>query len=100
MKGKKTVLGVTGSIAAYKACEIIRLLIKEEAEVKVVMTESSKKFISPLTLRTLSRNEVACSLFQEVTPPPMFSPNPPYSPFSKGGREDLGDLKVVFFLEG
>ncbi len=68
MKGKKILLGVTGSIAAYKSAEIIRLLIKEEAEVKVVMTESAKKFISPLTLRTLSRNEVACSLFQEVTP--------------------------------
>ncbi len=66
MKGKKILLGVTGSIAAYKSCEIIRLLIKEEAEVKVVMTESAARLISPLTLRTLSMNEVYCSLFQEV----------------------------------
>ncbi len=74
MKGKKILLGVTGSIAAYKSAEITRLLIKEEAEVKVVMTESAKKFISPLTLKALSRNEVACSLFQEVAPPPASSP--------------------------
>lgn len=56
MKGRKIILGVSGSIAAYKAAFIVRLLIKEGAEVKVVMTESAKDFITPLTLSTLSKN--------------------------------------------
>ncbi len=58
LKGKKILLGVTGSIAAYKAALIVRLLIKEGAEVKVIMTESAKAFITPLTLATLSKNPV------------------------------------------
>ena len=67
MKGKKILLGVTGSIAAYKAAEIVRLFVKAGAEVKVVMTESAAKFISPLTLRTLSGNRVYDSVFGEVS---------------------------------
>ena len=59
LRNKKIVLGVCGSIAAYKAAFIIRQLIKEEAEVKVVMTTSASSFISPLTLSTLSKNPVA-----------------------------------------
>jgi phosphopantothenoylcysteine decarboxylase/phosphopantothenate--cysteine ligase len=55
----KIVLGVTGSIAAYKSAVLVRGLIKEGHEVKVVMTPSSKDFISPLTLSTLSKNEVS-----------------------------------------
>lgn len=51
-------MGVTGSISAYKAALIVRLLIKEGAEVKVIMTASAKEFISPLTLSTLSKNPV------------------------------------------
>lgn len=58
LKGKRIVLGVSGSIAAYKAASLIRLLVKEEAEVKVVMTQASTSFITPLTLSTLSKNPV------------------------------------------
>ena len=58
MKGRKIILGVTGSIAAYKAAVLTRLLVKEGAEVKVIMTESAKDFITPLTLSTLSKNPV------------------------------------------
>lgn len=58
LRNKKIVLGVCGSIAAYKAAFIIRQLIKEGAEVKVVMTASASSFISPLTLSTLSKNPV------------------------------------------
>lgn len=58
LKGKKILIGVTGSIAAYKIASLVRLLIKAEAEVKVIMTPSSAGFISPLTLSTLSKNDV------------------------------------------
>lgn len=58
MKGKKILLGVSGSIAAYKAALLVRLLVKEGAEVKVVMTEAATSFITPLTLSTLSKNPV------------------------------------------
>lgn len=55
---KKIILGVTGSIAAYKSASLTRLLVKAGAEVRVVMTESARDFITPLTLHTLSRNPV------------------------------------------
>lgn len=58
LKGKKIILGVSGSIAAYKAAIFVRLLVKEGAEVKVIMTASSAEFITPLTLSTLSKNPV------------------------------------------
>jgi len=58
LKGKKVVVAVTGSIAAYKSALIVRFLIKSGAEVKVVMTNSSHDFITPLTLSTLSKNPV------------------------------------------
>lgn len=58
LTGKKILLGVTGSIAAYKSAELIRFLIKEGASVKVVMTPCSHDFITPLTLSTLSKNPV------------------------------------------
>jgi len=58
LKGRKIILGISGSIAAYKAAVLIRLLVKEGAEVKVIMTESAKDFITPLTLSTLSKNPV------------------------------------------
>ena len=58
LKGKKILLGVSGSIAAYKAAHFTRLLIKQEAEVKVIMTPSALDFITPLTLSTLSKNPV------------------------------------------
>lgn len=58
LKGKKIVLCVTGSIAAYKAAILLRLLIKSEAEVKIIMTAAATEFISPLTFSTLSKNKV------------------------------------------
>ena len=65
LKGKKILLGITGSIAAYKSAYLIRLLIKAGAEVKVIMTPSAKDFVSKLTLSTLSRNPVLTELFDE-----------------------------------
>jgi phosphopantothenoylcysteine decarboxylase/phosphopantothenate--cysteine ligase len=58
LKGKKIVVGVTGGIAAYKTATIIRLLVKEGADVKVIMTDRAREFITPLTLSTLSKNPV------------------------------------------
>ncbi len=65
LKGKKILLAVCGSIAAYKAAFFVRLLIKEEAEVKIIMTESAKDFITPLTLSTLSKNPVYSEYFNK-----------------------------------
>lgn len=62
-QGKKILLGITGSIAAYKAAYLIRLLVKAGAEVKVIMTPAAKDFVSPLTLSTLSRHPVLTDLF-------------------------------------
>ena len=61
LSGKKILLGITGGIAAYKTASLVRLFIKSGASVKVVMTESSKDFITPLTLSTLSKNPVLSS---------------------------------------
>lgn len=58
LEGKKILLGVTGSIAAYKSLELLRLFIKAGAEVRVVMTPSAKKFVQPLSFEALSRNRV------------------------------------------
>lgn len=58
LSGKKILLGVTGSIAAYKSLELLRLFIKAGAEVRVVMTPSAKKFVAPLSFEALSRNRV------------------------------------------
>jgi len=63
LKGKKILLGVTGSIAAYKSLHLIRLLIKEGAEVRVIQTAASKDFVTPLSLATLSKNPVLSDLF-------------------------------------
>ena len=65
MQGKKIILGISGSIAAYKAATLCRLLIKSGAEVRVLMTESAAAFISPLTLSTLSKNDVYSSVVSE-----------------------------------
>jgi len=64
LEGKKVLLAVCGSIAAYKAAFFVRLLVKSGAEVKVIMTESAKDFITPLTLATLSKNPVLSSFYQ------------------------------------
>ena len=62
---KSVVLGVTGSIAAYKSAELASLLVKQDHEVFVVMTQDATEFISPLTLQTLSKNPVMTSFFDE-----------------------------------
>ncbi|MEO5942064.1 MAG: bifunctional phosphopantothenoylcysteine decarboxylase/phosphopantothenate--cysteine ligase CoaBC [Ferruginibacter sp.] len=67
LKGKKIILGITGSIAAYKAVLIVRLLVKAGAEVKVIMTPASTDFITPLTLSTLSKNEVLSQLSDNIS---------------------------------
>lgn len=64
-KGKKILLAVTGSIAAYKTPIIVRLLVKEGAEVKVIMTPAARDFVTPLTLSTVSKNPVISELFSE-----------------------------------
>ena len=65
LKGKKIVLGITGSIAAYKACYIIRELIKGGAEVQVVITPSGKEFITPITLSALTHKPVISEFFSQ-----------------------------------
>jgi len=63
LKDKHIILGITGSIAAYKAAILTRLLIKEGAQVKIVVTPLAKEFITPVTLATLSKNTVLCDFF-------------------------------------
>lgn len=63
LRGKHILLGVTGSIAAYKAAVLVRTLVKEGAEVKVVMTEMAKQFITPLTMATLSKSPVLVEFY-------------------------------------
>ncbi len=63
MKGKKIVIGITGGIAAYKTAYLVREFIKNDAEVKVLMTSAAKEFITPLTMATLSKNPVLVDFF-------------------------------------
>lgn len=65
LKGKHIVLGITGSIAAYKACQIIRLFVKAGAEVQVVITPAGKEFITPVTLSALSSKPVISEFFAQ-----------------------------------
>lgn len=65
LKGKKIVLGITGSIAAYKACLIIRGLIRQGAEVQTVITPAGKEFITPITLSALTRKPVVSEFFSQ-----------------------------------
>jgi phosphopantothenoylcysteine decarboxylase / phosphopantothenate---cysteine ligase len=65
LKGKKIIVGVSGSIAAYKAAMLVRLLVKQGAEVKVIMTHDAHEFVTPLTLATLSKNPVLSSFTQQ-----------------------------------
>lgn len=64
LKGKKIILGITASIAAYKAASLVRLLIKQGATVKVIMTPMAKEFITPVTIATLSQNTVLSDFFK------------------------------------
>ena len=63
LKGKHIILGITGSIAAYKAAMLCRLLVKEGAEVRVIMTPLAKQFITPLTMATLSKHPILVDFF-------------------------------------
>lgn len=63
LKGKHILLGITGSIAAYKSAVLVRNLVKQGAEVKVVMTEMAKQFITPLTMATLSKNPILVDFY-------------------------------------
>jgi phosphopantothenoylcysteine decarboxylase/phosphopantothenate--cysteine ligase len=65
LQGKKIIIGITASIAAYKSIYMVRLLVKAGADVKVILTPAAKDFVSPLTLSTLSRNPVLVDLFDE-----------------------------------
>lgn len=66
LDGKNIVLGVTGGIAAYKSAEITSRLKKLGANVDVILTENGAKFITPLTLQTLSKNEVVTDMFGQT----------------------------------
>lgn len=70
LKNKTIVLGIGGGIAAYKCCELVRLLVKEEADVHVILTNAAKEFVTPLTLQTLSKNPVHTDLFAPPSPLP------------------------------
>ena len=65
LNGKKIVLGITGSIAAYKACLIVRQLVRKGAEVQVVITPAGKEFITPVTLSALTRKPVISEFFAQ-----------------------------------
>ena len=65
LEGKHIVLGITGSIAAYKACVLIRLLVKAGAEVQVVITPAGKEFITPITLSALTSHPVISDFFSQ-----------------------------------
>src|SRR5690606_10358132 len=65
LSGKNILLGITGGIAAYKTAFLVRLFVKAGAEVRVVMTENAKEFITPLTLSTLSKNPVTSTFTDE-----------------------------------
>lgn len=65
MRGKRILIGISGGISAYKICNLVRLFIKAGAEVKIIMTPSAAKFVSPLTLSVLSCNEVLINMFSE-----------------------------------
>lgn len=68
MKGKKILLGVTGGIAAYRACDLARTFIKEGADVKAIMTEAATRFVPPLTFQVLTCNDVHTGLFDASNP--------------------------------
>ena len=65
LEGKTILLGITGGIAAYKSCNIVRLLQKRGARVKVVMSEHATEFVGPLTFRALTNEPVAVGLFDD-----------------------------------
>ncbi|MBP3461825.1 MAG: bifunctional phosphopantothenoylcysteine decarboxylase/phosphopantothenate--cysteine ligase CoaBC [Bacilli bacterium] len=65
LKNKNIVIGITGGIACYKVCEIISYLVREGVNVNVIMTKNATKFITPLTIETLSKNKVVIDMFEK-----------------------------------
>ena len=65
LKNKNIVIGITGGIACYKVCEIISYLVREGANVDVIMTKNATEFITPLTIETLSKNKVVIDMFEK-----------------------------------
>ena len=65
LQGKQIVIGICGGIAAYKVCDLVRMLKKTGAEVFCMMTASAQEFITPLTMGTLSGNRVVCGMFDQ-----------------------------------
>lgn len=65
LKGKKILIGISGGIAAYKICYLVRFFVKQKAEVRIIMTPAAAKFVSPVTLSALSKNEVIINMFPE-----------------------------------
>lgn len=65
LKDKNIVIGITGGIACYKVCEIISHLVRDGANVDVIMTKNAAKFITPLTIETLSKNKVVIDMFEK-----------------------------------
>ena len=66
LQNRKIVLGITGGIAAYKACELCRKLVKNGAEVRVVMTEAATRFVTPATFAALSHHQVLTDVFDSA----------------------------------
>ncbi len=85
LRGKKILLGISGGIAAYKSPELVRQLIAEGAEVRVVATKNALEFVTPVTLQTVSKNKVYFEVFE-----PINNFNPEHISHS-----DWGDLLVV-----
>jgi phosphopantothenoylcysteine decarboxylase / phosphopantothenate---cysteine ligase len=65
LNGKHIIVGVTGGIAAYKSCELVRFIIKNGGQVTVIVTENAQKFVTPLTFETLSKNKVITKMFDQ-----------------------------------
>ena len=65
IKGKNIVIGITGGIACYKVCEVITHLVREGANVEVIMTKNATEFITPLTIETLSKHKVVVDMFEK-----------------------------------
>jgi len=98
LTGKSIVLGVTGSIAAYKAASLARRLLTEGAIVRVVMTHSAQRFVAPLTFEALTGHPVFTDLFESSNAPPTKMVMPHLA--LADGQVDLGTRRVEADLRG
>ena len=98
MKGKKIVLGITGSIAAYKAAILIRALIKKGAEVQVVITPAGKEFITPITLSALRIPERCVEMHRDSSGRPRLTNFDWYQLAYDGRLYRVGRLQLEFPL--